>query len=76
MPDLVAELSARAQELAPEDRARLAHELLASLEPRDGDVESAWDAELRRRIEQIENETVTLIPAEEAFALARAAIGR
>ena len=30
MPDLVTELSQRARELAPEERARLAEELLAS----------------------------------------------
>ena len=36
MPDLVAELSQRARELAPEDRARLAEELLASAFPEIG----------------------------------------
>lgn len=41
MPDLVAELSAQAKALPPEDRARLAEERLASLDPREADVDAA-----------------------------------
>ena len=76
MPDLVTELSQRARELAPEDRARLAQELLASLE---GDLEpevgAAWDAELRRRIAEVDAGAIKLIPADEVFARVRRTLG-
>jgi putative addiction module component (TIGR02574 family) len=72
MTDPVAELSQRARELAPEDRARLAEELLASLEgelsPQTG---AAWDAALRRRIAEVESGAVELLPADEVFARVR-----
>ena len=54
MPDLVAELSAQAKALPPEERARLAEELLASLDPHETEVEAAWDEELRSRIDDVE----------------------
>lgn len=76
MPDLVAELAARARALSPEDRARLAEELLSSLDPRDAEVESAWDAELRRRIAEVEGGAVRLIAAEEVFAEVRRSMSR
>ena len=72
MSDLVAELSQRALELAPEDRARLAEELLASL---DTDVsaegDAAWDAELRQRIADVDSGAVTLLSADGVFARVR-----
>ena len=72
MTDLVAELSQRARELAPEDRARLAEELLASIE---GDiateVDTAWDEEIRKRIAEVESGAVKLIPAGEVFERVR-----
>ena len=76
MPDLVAELSAQARALPPEERARLAEELLASLDPHDREVESAWDEELRRRIDEVERGVVQLIPADQAFSRARHALER
>jgi putative addiction module component (TIGR02574 family) len=75
MVDPVAELSRRARELAPEDRARLAEELLASLEgPSEPEIDAAWDEELRRRIAEVESETVKLVPADEVFARVRRAL--
>jgi putative addiction module component (TIGR02574 family) len=74
MPDLVTTLSAQAQALAPEDRARLAEELLASLDPHDAEIDAAWDVELRRRIDEVECGTVSMIPAEQAFAQVRRAL--
>lgn len=73
MPDLVTELSQRAHALLPEDRARLAEELLASLEG-DDEPGSAWDEELRKRIEEVESGAVKLVPADEAFARVRHAL--
>ena len=75
MPDLVTELSQRARELVPEDRARLAEELLASLEGYlEPEVEAAWDEELRKRIAEVESGTAKLVPADEVFARVRRAL--
>jgi putative addiction module component (TIGR02574 family) len=72
MSDLVTELSQRARQLAPEDRARLAEELLASLEGDvDPEVDAAWDEELRKRIAEVEGGAVELVPADEVFARVR-----
>lgn len=76
MIDLVAELSAQARALPPEDRARLAEELLASLDPGEAEVDDAWDAELRRRIAEVDDGTVTLVPADQAFEQVRRALDR
>lgn len=52
--------------LPHDDRAKLAASLLASLDgPEDPDLETAWAAEIRRRIKEIDAGTVTLIPWEE-----------
>lgn len=72
MSTLVDELSARAKALSAEDRARLAEELLESLqEEADADAEAAWDREIERRVAEIESGAVRLISAEEVHAEAR-----
>jgi putative addiction module component (TIGR02574 family) len=71
MTDLVDELSRKARALPPEDRVRLAEELLATVQEVDAEVEQAWDAEIRRRIAEIDSGTAKLIPAEEVFAEVR-----
>jgi putative addiction module component (TIGR02574 family) len=76
MSELVTELTERAKALSPQDRARLAEALLATLDPSDADVEAAWDAEILKRIDDIDNGTVQLIPAAEAFAQVRQALRR
>ena len=69
---LVQDLSRQARALPPEDRALLAEELLASLQDdAESGVDAAWDAEIKRRLEQVNNGTATLIPAEEVHAQAR-----
>ena len=69
MSTLVEELSARAKTLPPEDRARLAEEMLASLD-QDHDTadEAAWDREIERRVAEVEAGTARLIPAEDVHA--------
>ena len=74
MPDLITELATRAQALPPEDRARLAEALLASLDPHVAEVEKVWGVELRRRIDDIERGLVEAVPADEAFAQIRRAL--
>lgn len=71
MPTLIEELSQKARSLSPEDRVRLAEELLATVQEVDAEVEAAWDEEIRRRVSEIDSGTVKLIPAEEVFAEVR-----
>ncbi len=77
MSTLVDELSARARALSAEDRARLAEELLESLQGEaDADAEAAWDREIERRVAEIESGSVRLVSAEEVHAEARRLIRR
>ncbi len=77
MSTLVDELSARAKALPAEDRARLAEELLESLQGEaDGEAEAAWVREIERRVSEIESGSVPLIPSEEVHAEARRLIRR
>jgi putative addiction module component (TIGR02574 family) len=56
--------------LSPEDRAELIRFLLSSPDegPADPAVEAAWDAELDRRVNDIESGKVVGVPAEQVFA--------
>lgn len=75
MSDLVVELSQQAQTLRPADRARLAELLLDSIHPSaDSGVEAAWDAELQRRIDEIDRGVANLVSADVAFDQVRRAI--
>ncbi|HVC10307.1 MAG TPA: addiction module protein [Burkholderiales bacterium] len=69
--DLVDELSHKARALPPEDRVRLAEELLASVQEVDAEAEAAWEEEIKRRIAEIDSGKAKLIPAEEVFAEVR-----
>ena len=72
MTTLVEELSAQARTLPPEDRARLAADLLASLqEDSETEAEAAWDIEIERRVSEVRAGTARLIPAEDVHAEAR-----
>ncbi len=68
---LVEELSRRAKDLSPEERVQLAEEILATVHGEDDEVDAEWDAEVRRRVAEIESGTVALVPAEEVFARLR-----
>ena len=72
MADIVAELADRGRWLAPEDRSRLVELLLESLhEPPLSDIETAWDAEIARRVEAYKKGEVATYAAEDVFAEAR-----
>ena len=71
MANLIEELSSQARTLPPEDRVRLAEELLATVHESNDEVEAAWDQEIRIRIADIDAGTAKLIPAEEVFAEVR-----
>lgn len=63
--------------LSEAERAELAHNLVASLDGRaDPDVETAWDAEILRRLAEIDAGTVNLIDREEFRRLMRARMSR
>ena len=55
-----------AMRLTEAERAELAQSLIASLDgPADPDAEAAWDAEIVRRVEEIDNGTAKLIDRDE-----------
>ncbi len=64
--------------LSAQERAELASRLIQSLDgpPRtleqQTSIDTAWDAELARRLQQIEDGSAALIDADEVFASARA----
>jgi len=68
MSSLIDELSRKARALPPEERIRLAEELLSSVQDSDEEIEAAWAEEIERRLEEVENGAAKLIPAEEVFA--------
>jgi putative addiction module component (TIGR02574 family) len=62
-----AELLKEAMELPPEARAALAGSLIDSLDDQvDEDAEVAWDAEIARRIRELDEGKVKLVPWAEA----------
>ena len=63
-------LEAAALLLPPEQRAKLAERLIASLD-RDPEIEGAWDEEIKRRIAEFDAGRLESVPAEEVFAEAR-----
>lgn len=71
MTDLIEELTAKARALPRAERVRLAEDLLSTVQESDDETDAAWDAEIQRRIAEIDAGTATLIPAEEAFAQVR-----
>ena len=77
MPTLVDELTARVKALPAQDRARIAEELLESLqETEDADAEAEWEREVERRVAEIDAGAVQLVPAEEVHAQARRLLRR
>lgn len=55
-----------AMELSIKERAAIVEQLIRSLDgPADDDVEIAWQKEIQKRIEEIDNGEVKLIPWEE-----------
>ncbi len=69
-------LLGEALELPKSARAKLAHDLLLSLEDEPFDspdeVEKGWAAEIGRRLRDVEDGRVKLIPAEQAVRSVRA----
>ena len=63
MDSSVAELVNEVMRLPREARAALAGRLIDSLEARvDPDAESAWEAEIERRLSDVDGGQVTMVP--------------
>ena len=72
MSALLAELSKRAHELPPEERAQLAQELMESVDQEaDPATQAAWEIEIAGRIAAYERGEAKLVPAEDVFEEAR-----
>jgi putative addiction module component (TIGR02574 family) len=56
-----------AMQLSSDERELLAIELFASLEKEPG-YDEAWEAEIERRIKEIDDGTVEMIPGEQVMA--------
>lgn len=68
-------ITSAAMTLPERERAKLAHDLVASLDgPADISVAEAWDSEICRRINDIESGKTEIMDADEAIARARARI--
>lgn len=71
---------AEALALSAEERARIAHQLILSLEDEapenPAEVEQAWAEEIGRRIADLESGRVQAIPAPTALAEVRTALAR
>lgn len=75
MADRARELESKALGLPPEDRARLAERLLASLEGiAEPEAEALWLAETERRLAELESGVVVGTPADEVFRKSRSAL--
>ena len=73
MPDTAAELAHLGKQLPREERERLVDELLQSLnEPAAVELDTAWSAEIERRLAAYDAGQTQALSAEEVFAKARA----
>lgn len=73
-----AEIRSKALKMPRRDRARLAHELLLSLDAKDAEdpaeVEAAWADEITRRVDEVREKKVDLVDHRTVMASARAAV--
>jgi putative addiction module component (TIGR02574 family) len=66
-------ITAAALSLTPEEKAKLAEDLLRSLDPPDqADIEDAWAEEIERRIDALDRGEEDTIPVEQFLSEARA----
>lgn len=61
----VSDLLKKALSLPEDERAALANTLLDSLEPANESVQTAWDDEVARRIEELKAGKAVVVPWEE-----------
>ena len=72
MAALLEEIENQALQLSPQERSKLIHRLIVSLEETSEDtpevIAQAWDEEIARRVAEIDAGTAVLIPNDEVFA--------
>jgi putative addiction module component (TIGR02574 family) len=72
MPVTLEQVTEEVRELSRPDREQLLARLIRDLEPVENlsaaEIESAWDNEIARRLEEIDSGKVKAVPAEEVFA--------
>ena len=69
MTEIAERLKGEAMQLAEEDRAELAYQLLRSLDEHEDDgIRSEWETELERRWQEMEDGSVRGIAAENRVA--------
>jgi putative addiction module component (TIGR02574 family) len=69
MTTALKQLTHDALELSVQERAKLVHILITSIDEKaEGGISSAWDVELKKRVQEIREGKVKGIPAEEVFA--------
>ncbi len=64
---MVAQLTEQALGLSESERAELAHKLLLSLDEVEEGVEEAWEEEIAKRVERINNGTAKGRPVEDVL---------
>src|SRR5277367_1937184 len=67
MPRTAAKLLEEARQLPPDEQDWLAESLLIKEDP-EAQLASAWDAEIKRRLDEIDSGAVKMIPLEEVLA--------
>jgi putative addiction module component (TIGR02574 family) len=73
--DSASKLEAKALKLPPEQRARLAERLIASLDHEvDADSENLWIEEAERRLQELESGGVEPVSAERVIEKARSSL--
>ena len=70
------EVASAALALPPEARAMLAEDLVASLEVSQEEIDDAWRVEIERRVKEIKEGKVQLIPGEQVMSELRAELKR
>jgi putative addiction module component (TIGR02574 family) len=72
MGAILSEIEKQALQLTPKERGELAHRLIVSLdgEPEESPeaIATAWNAEIARRVAEIDAGSATLIPHDDVFA--------
>ena len=80
MSKTVDRVEAEALQLSPQERARLAHRLLGSLEADEvedpAEVERAWKAEIEHRVAEYDAGKAELVPGEQVLREARDLVRR
>ena len=65
------EIIQAAMALPPEARAQIAEQLLASLDPAQAEVDAAGEVEVERRIREVEEGRVQLVPHDQVMSQVR-----